>query len=124
MNIKATGHIEKGIEPMSSRVNLHDNACDRYELSIGGLDYDFKYPTLEEIEPITQLYQEREKAEKEDTPESVDKIADIDNQLTEKLYSFVIPVNHTTPIRDTLKKQSYKVVKAFNKMMTDQLSAE
>ena len=88
------------------------------------MDYDFKYPTLEEIEPITQLYQEREKAEKEDTPESVDKIADIDNQLTEKLYSFVIPVNHTTPIRDTLKKQSYKVVKAFNKMMTDQLSAE
>lgn len=109
---------------MSSRVNLNDNASDRYEFSIGGLDYDFKYPTLEEIEPITKLYEEREKVEKEDTPESAEKLAKIDEQLTETLYSFVLPVNHSTPIQDTLKKQSYKVVKAFNKMMTDQLSAE
>ena len=109
---------------MSSRVNLNDTASDRYEFSVGGLDYDFKYPTLEEIEPITQLYQEREKAEKENTPESVDKMNEIDNELTEKLYSFVIPVNHTTPIRETLKKQAYKVVQAFNKMMMEQLSAE
>lgn len=109
---------------MSSRVNLNDNTSDRYEFSIGGLDYDFKYPTLEEIEPVTKLYEEREKAEKEDTPESVEKIKEIDEKLTETLYGFVIPVNHSTPIKEVLKKQSYRVVKAFNKMMTDQLSAE
>lgn len=109
---------------MSSRVNLNDNANDKFEFTIGGLDYDFKYPTLEEIEPITNLYTEREKAEKNDTPESVDKIKEIDDKLTEALYSLVIPVGHTTPIQETLKKQSFKVVQAFNKMMTDQLSAE
>lgn len=109
---------------MSSRVNLNDNASDRYEFSIGGLDYDFKYPTLEEVEPITKLYEEREKAEKDDSPEASDKLKEIDEKLTETLYAFIVPVNHSTPIKETLKKQSFKVVKAFNKMMTDQLSAE
>ena len=109
---------------MSSRVNLNDNTSDKFEFTIGGLDYDFRYPTLEQIDPITQLYSEREKAEKEGGAESVDKIAEIDKKLTDTLYGMVVPVGHTTPIEETLKKQPYPVVKAFNKMMTDQLSAE
>ena len=109
---------------MSSRINLNDNTSDRFEFSIGGLDYDFKYPTLEEIDPITALYTEREKAEKEDSPEGVEKVAEIDKKLTDTLYSLVVPVGHATPIQETLKKQPYPVVKAFNKMMTEQLSAE
>lgn len=109
---------------MSSRINLNDNTSDRFEFSIGGLDYDFKYPTLEEIDPITELYKQREKAEKENTPEGVEKVAQIDEKLTETLYGLVIPVGHETPIRETLKKQPYPVVKAFNKMITEQLSAE
>lgn len=109
---------------MSSRINLNDNISDRFEFSIGGLDYDFKYPTLEEIDPITDLYKEREKAEKENTPEAVDKIKEIDDKLTDTLYGLVVPIGHDTPIRETLKKQPYPVVKAFNKMMTEQLSAE
>lgn len=109
---------------MSSRVNLNDNTNDKFEFSIGGLDYDFKYPTLEEIDPITDLYKERDIESKKDTPESVQRIAEIDEKLTDILYGLVIPVGHDTPIRDTLKKQPYPVVRAFNKMMTDQLSAE
>lgn len=109
---------------MSSRINLNDNTSDKFEFTIGGLDYDFIYPTLEEIEPITELYQEREAASKEDTPASVQKIADIDEKLTDKLYGLVKPVGHDTPIQDTLKKQPYPVVRAFNKMMTEQLTAE
>lgn len=109
---------------MSSRINLNDNTKDRFEFTIGGLDYDFKYPTLDEIEPITNLYQERDIESKKDTPESVARIAEIDEQLTEALYNLVIPVGHTTPIRETLKKQPFPVVRAFNKMMTEQLSAE
>ena len=109
---------------MSSRKNLNDNASDKFEFTVGGLDYDFKYPTLEEIEPITNLYTERESEAKKDTPESVEKIAEIDKNLTDKLYSMVVPVGHETPIEDTLKKQPYPVVKAFNKMMTDLLAAE
>lgn len=109
---------------MSSRINLNDNTSDKFEFTIGGLDYDFKYPTLDEIEPITNLYQERDIESKKDTPESVARIAEIDEQLTEALYKLVVPVGHDTPIRETLKKQPFPVVRAFNKMMTEQLSAE
>lgn len=109
---------------MSSRINLNDNTSDRFEFSIGGLDYDFKYPTLEEIDPITDLYNQREVETKKDTPESVETIKQIDDKLTEKLYALVVPVGHAVPIQETLKKQPYPVVRAFNKMMTEQLSAE
>ena len=109
---------------MSSRINLNDNTSDKFEFTIGGLDYDFKYPTLDEIDPITNLYKERDIESKKDTPESVQRVAEIDEQLTDALYGLVIPVGHTTPIRETLKKQPFPVVRAFNKMMTDQLSAE
>ena len=109
---------------MSSRLNLNDNTSDKFEFTIGGLDYDFKYPTLDEIDPITELYKKREVASKKDTPESVQEIAEIDDKLTETLYGLVIPVGHETPIKDTLKKQPFPVVKAFNKMITEQLNAE
>lgn len=109
---------------MSSRINLNDNTNEKFEFTIGGLDYDFKYPTLEEIEPITDLYNRREIESKKDTPESVEEITKIDKELTDTLYKLVIPVGHTTPIQDILKKQPYPVVRAFNKMMTEQLSAE
>lgn len=114
----------KGIGPMSSRVNLNDNVNERYEFSVGGLDYDFVYPTLTAIEPITELYNQREAEEAKDTPESKEKIKEIDQKLTDVLYSFVVPVGHMTPIKETLEKQPYPVIKAFNKMMTEQLSAE
>lgn len=109
---------------MSSRKNLNDNTSEKFEFTIGGLDYDFKYPTLEQIEPITDLYTKREAASKEETPESVKTISKIDKELTDLLYSFVVPVGHETPIEKTLKTQPYPVVKAFNKMMMDLLSAE
>lgn len=109
---------------MSSRINLNDNTNDRFEFSVGGLDYDLKYPTLEEIDPISDLYKEREKAQKENTPESVEKIENIDNRLQEALYGLIVPVGHSVPIRETLKKQPYPVVKAFNKMMAEQMAAE
>lgn len=108
---------------MSSRVNLNDNTSDRYEFSIGGLDYDFVYPTLEQVEPITDLYNAREKETKKENPDDA-VLKDIDNKLEEALYGLVVPVGHTTPIKETLKKQSFKVVQAFNKMMTEQMTAE
>lgn len=109
---------------MSSRVNLNDDTSEKYEFTIGGLDYDFKYPTLEQIEPITDLYNKREQESKKETPESVKTIAKIDEELTTHLYSFVIPVGHNTPIEKTLKTQPYTVVKKFNKMVMDLLSSE
>ena len=109
---------------MSSRQNLNDNTSDRYKFTVGGLDYDFVYPTLEEIQPVSNLYREREEAEKDDTPEGVKKLEELDTKLTDTIYSMVVPVGHTTPIKDTLEKQPFPVVKAFNKMMAKLLSSD
>ena len=109
---------------MSSRVNLNENTAETFGFTIGGVDYDLKYPTLEEIEPITELSKRREVLNKTDTPEAVEEMADIDNKLTEEFYKLIIPVGHETPIADTLRKQPFPVVKAFNKMVLEQLSAE
>ena len=109
---------------MSSRINLNDNVNDTYEFSIGGLDYDFKYPTMTDIEPITNLYNEREAESKKGTPESEARVKEIDNQIEDLLYGLVIPVGHSTPIREILKTQSIRVVKNFNEMLNQQLSLE
>jgi len=106
---------------MSTRVNLNDNISDAFQFTIGGLDYDFKYPTMEDFEPMGNLYKERDAAEKKHDDK---KVAEIDEKLQKALYDLIIPVGHDTPIQDTLKKQPYPVVKAFNKMVKDQLSAE
>lgn len=110
---------------MSKRLNLNDNVEERFEFSIGGLDYDFYYPTMEEIEPITELSTKRSVEEAKGTPESAEEIAKIDKEMTNLMYSFIKPTNgNTTPIEDTLKKQRFPVVRAFNKMIMEQISAE
>lgn len=103
---------------MSTRLNLNDNVSDVFQFTIGGLDYDLKYPTLEELEPIQELNKE-----KESLGEGADTSA-IDKKMEEAFYSLIVPVGHETPIRDILKKQPYPVVKKFNEMITSQLSAE
>lgn len=104
---------------MSSRLNLNDNITDVFEFTIGGKDYDFKYPTMEQLQPIAELNEKREKAVKDgaDTTE-------IDEEIERVMYGMVIPVGHDTPIKETLKTQPFPVVRAFNEMMAKQLSAE
>ena len=109
---------------MSSRKDLNTSTSDRFEFTVGGLDYDLIIPTMEEIEPISELNTERQIEETKNTPESVERIAKIDKQLEKTLYSFIHPAGHETPIVETLKKQSLRVVRAFNKTINEQLSAE
>lgn len=106
---------------MSSRVNLNDNISDVFGFTIGGKDYDLKYPTMVELEPISDLTAKRDAAEKEGKTEEVAKL---EQELTDKMYELIIPVGHSTPIQDVLKTQPFPVIKAFNKMVTEQFSAE
>lgn len=112
---------------MSSRVNLNDNTNDKFEFSIGGLDYDLKYPTLEEIEPIQDLVRKSSLVENDTKMSSEEKekaLSQVRDDMEEAMYSMVKPVGHDTPIKETLVKQPFPVVKAFNKMLNEQLSAE
>lgn len=112
---------------MSSRLNLNDNTNERFEFTIGGKDYDLKYPTLEEIEPIQDLIKKSTKIENDKSLSDEDRNKALDGvreEMEKAMYSMVEPVGHTVPIKETLAKQPFPVVKAFNKMMNEQLSAE
>lgn len=109
---------------MSSRINLNDSVADRFEFTVGGLDYDLVYPSLEELEPAQELINKHRVLEKQDTPESVQELTEIESQMNDAIYALIKPVGHDTPIKDTLRKQPYPVVQAFNKTITEQLSAE
>lgn len=106
---------------MSSRLNLNDNVESSFPFTIGGVDFDLKYPTLEELEPIQNINAERDKAL---TDKNMVKAAELSDKLEEAFYSFIKPVDGVSDIREILKKQSFQVVKAFNKMVTTQLSVD
>ena len=107
---------------MSDRINLNDNVEASCGFSIGGYDYDLKYPTLAELEPITKLSEERTAASKANDN---DKVAEIDAKLDEIFYGFITPVQEGTPnIKDVIKEQPFPVAKAFNKFITSQFSVE
>lgn len=102
---------------MSSRINLNDSVSEKYEFTIGGLDFDLKYPTLTDMEPIGKLLEERETA-------SPERQKEIDAQTSDMMYAMITPVGHTTAIKDVIKTQPFPVVKAFNRMLKEQFSAE
>lgn len=106
---------------MSERLNLNDNISDVFQFTINGLDYDLHYPTLKELEPINNLNQERQKLQAKGDSK---KLSAIDKQLTEIFYSFVKPVGHDTPIRETLENSNVRIIQAFNKMVQEQLAGE
>lgn len=117
----------KGIEPMSSRLNLNDNVRDVFEFTIGGLDYDLKYPTLEEIDPIRLLTEKSEAVDNNDKlsdEEKLEQKTKINNEIEDIMYSMITPVNHDKAIKDVIRTQPFPVVKAFNKMLNEQFTAE
>lgn len=106
---------------MNPRTNLNDNVNTSYGFSVGGFDFDLKYPTLEELEPINKISQDREKAVR---AENTELVAELDKQLEETFYGFITCTDGVTKIQDVLKKQPFPVVKAFNKMVQTQLSVD
>lgn len=112
---------------MSSRLNLNDNTNSTFEFSIGGKDYDLKYPTMQDIAPIQDLTKQRDAVEKSDKlseEEKTKRLGEINDLMEAEMYKMIIPVGHNTPIKEVLQTQPFPVVKAFNKMVSEQLSAE
>lgn len=97
---------------MSSRINLNDNVNECVEFTVGGLDYNLNYPTLDGLKPIQDLMAERETA----TPE---RQKEIDQEAELLMYGMIVPVGHTTPIKEVIDKQTLPVRKNFSKMLTD-----
>jgi len=106
---------------MSQRLNLNDNVNEAFPFSVGGHDFDLRYPTLEEIEPLQKVIADREAAEKAG---DADKIEAATNQLMDTIYGFIVYAGNENPapnIKDVLKKQNTKVIAKFNEMMINEL---
>lgn len=106
---------------MSARQNLNDNVNPTFPFTVGGVDFDLKYPTLEELEPINQINVERNQAQANG---NLAKVAELDKKLEEVFYGFIVPVDGTSDIQEVLKKQPFPVIKAFSKMVKEQLAVD
>ena len=106
---------------MTDRVNLNDKVEPYFGFILGGVDFNLKYPTLEELEPVQKINTERAEAVRANDTE---KIADCDKRLENIFYGLITAVDGTSDINEVLKKQPFPVVKKFNKMITEQLSVE
>lgn len=112
---------------MSSRLNLNDNTSDVFCFTIGGLDYDLKYPTMEDLKPIQEIGKKLNLIQKDDKlseEEKEAKLEPMNEEMTNLMYEMIIPVGHDTPIKTTLDKQPFPVIKKFNEMLKTQLAAE
>ena len=52
------------------------------------------------------------------------RIAELDEELEKVFYGFIVPVDGTSDIQAVLKKQPFPVVKAFSKMIKEQLAVD
>lgn len=106
---------------MSQRLNLNDNVNSTFPFTVGGVDFDLKYPTLEELEPVNQINADRSIAL---NAGDNDKVAELDKKLEEVFYSFIVPVDGSSDIQTVLKQQPFPVIKAFGKMIREQLAVD
>lgn len=103
------------------RINLNDNVADHFEFTVGGINFNLKYPTLEQLEPVQKINTVRAEAVKNGDTE---KVTECDRELEAVFYGLITAEDGVSKIADVLKTQPFPVVKKFNKMITEQLSVE
>lgn len=83
-----------------------DEQPESFEFVVGGNAYNFRYPTTEEMAEAQKLEDDAEK-----------------EAQVNWLFTFITPVKPEAPsIAEAMKKVSFKVVQAFNDMISEQFS--
>lgn len=102
----------------SERFNFNDDVSDAFQFEINGLAYDMRYPTQDEIRPFVKLAKEYKVAEDQGDVEKAEKI---NEKMEAFIHSFIIPVGHETPIKETLKKVNIVVLRRLNERLIKEL---
>lgn len=102
----------------SERFNFNDDVSDAFQFEIAGLAYDMRYPTQDEIRPFVKLAKEYKVAEDQGDVEKAEKI---NEKMEAFIHSFIIPVGHETPIKETLKKVNIVVLRHLNERLIKEL---
>lgn len=110
---------------MSSRENLFDDVDEVKQITIAGHDFDIRFPTLEEMEPIQKMLTEVNALRDKTDDEAVKKTEELDKKFQKALYAFVEPVGeHNDSIEKVLKTLPAKVSRRLNNVLIDMLKAE
>jgi hypothetical protein len=103
-----------------SNYNLSDNVKDSFEFSIDGLTYNVKYPLVEELESMQNISKEIEIKTKKG-----ESVTELEEKSQDWMYDFITPVTNDAPsIKETLKKQNFKVMQNFNTMFKTEFGIE
>lgn len=103
---------------MSSYKDLSDNVDDSFDFALRGNKYQMRYPKTGELEEIQVLGQKYDKLEDKTTLEA----KELEEELTNSIYEYITPVEHTTKIKDALRDENVKVLKKFNVMIREELA--
>lgn len=90
---------------MSNNYNFDEIQDESPEIIMGGLKYRLRYPTVEDIEKVQELKTDQER--------------------TDAIYDFIETTEEgQKPFKETLKKQSIKVMIAFTEMVKKEFGVE
>lgn len=104
----------------SERFNFNDDVSDAFQFEINGLVYDMRYPTQDEIRPFVKLAKEYKVAEDQGDVEKAEKV---NEKMEAFIHSFIIPVGHETPIKETLKKVNIVLLRRLNERLVKELAS-
>lgn len=102
---------------MSSRMNFDDSVSDKFEFQIGGKDFDFIYPTLDQMKPFEKKVEKINKSK--DSKEI--KELNLNNIILETAREFVVPVGHEEKLEDILNTVPLNVSRKLNQKLVELL---
>lgn len=114
---------------MNNGYNLSDNVNDTFPFEANGLKYAMRYPLISEVDKIQELnnkINEASEIPKDADAETKEKIKaevqKLGDEMETYIYSFIEPVGHETPIKETLEKVNVRVLRNFNVMVKKELA--
>ena len=95
-----------------STYNLNDNVNESFSFTLGGFEYQMRYPTVEETENFQKILA------KSDEEKNTDAVM-------AEMYSYISSDDEKAPpIAEAMKKQNIRVIKNFNEMIKAEFGAE
>ncbi len=122
-----------------AKYNLSQNIVESFTFSVTDpldnkvLEYDFKYPSVNDFEStkdidkeIRSLEAERDNADatteyKNQVQEKIDKL---ELEKTAEFYKLATPLDHDRALKDVLDRCNIKVVKNFSKMISGEFDVK
>lgn len=99
---------------------FEDNVSDKFEFQVGGKDFDLKYPSLSEMEPMQKKLDEVAKSKDSEEVKNLK----INNIIIEGIREFITPVGHEESLEDVLQTVPITVARKLNRKLVSEIFGE